>query len=94
MNDGVGGGRCVGKEMWTGGTRGGWRSLVGAAVELNDKKNRETEGQSALVDGRHSVGGHNNQITVGESGLRGDKGERRPGWSVWDGAVASVRPSN
>jgi hypothetical protein len=39
MNDGVGGGRCVGKEMWTGGTRGGWRSLVGAAIELNNEKN-------------------------------------------------------
>ncbi len=33
---------------------GGWRSLVGAAVKLNDEKNRETEGQLAL-DGRHSV---------------------------------------
>ena len=32
MNDGVGG------EMRTGGTRGGWRSLVASTVELNDKK--------------------------------------------------------
>ena len=58
-----------------------------------DEKIRETGGPLAL-DGRHSVGGHNNQIAVDESGVRGDEGERRPGWSVWDGAVASVRPSN
>ncbi len=38
MNDGVGGGGCVGEEMRTGGACGGWRSLVGAADELNDKK--------------------------------------------------------
>ena len=64
-----------------------------AAVALNDEKIRETGGPLAL-DGRHSVRGHNNQIAVDESGVRGDEGERRPGWSVWDGAVASVRPSN
>ena len=58
-----------------------------------DEKIRETGGPLAL-DGRHSVGGHNNQIAVDESGVRGDEGERRPGWSVLDGAVASVRPSN
>jgi len=50
MKDGVGGGGCVGEEMRT----GGWRSLVGAAVELNDEKNRETGGQLAL-NGRHLV---------------------------------------
>ena len=38
MNDGVGGGGCVGEEMRTGGTRGGWRSLVASADELNDRK--------------------------------------------------------
>jgi hypothetical protein len=79
--------------MRTGGTRGGWLSLVSAAVELNDEKKRETGGPLAL-DGRRLFGRHNNQITVDESGERGDEGEMRPGWSVWDGAVASVRPSN
>jgi hypothetical protein len=79
--------------MRTGGTRGGWLSLVSAAVELNDEKKRETGGPLAL-DGRRLFGRHNNQITVDESGARGDEGEMRPGWSVWDGAVASVRPSN
>ena len=44
MNDGIGGGGCVGEEMRTSGTRGGWRSLVGAAVEFNDKKIRERGG--------------------------------------------------
>ena len=39
MKDGVDGGGCVGEEIRTGGTRGGWCSLVGAAVELNDEKN-------------------------------------------------------
>ncbi len=39
MNDSYGGGGCrVGEEMRTGRTRGGWLSLVGAAVELNDEK--------------------------------------------------------
>ena len=79
--------------MRTGGTRGGWLSHVSAAVELNDEKKRETGGPLAL-DGRRLFGRHNNQITVDESGARGDEGEMRPGWSVWDGAVASVRPSN
>ena len=79
--------------MRTGGTRGGWLSLVSAAIELNDEKKRETGGPLAL-DGRRLFGRHNNQITVDESGARGDEGEMRPGWSVWDGAVASVRPSN
>ncbi len=37
-NHGVGGGGCVREEMQTGGTRGGWGSLVSAAVVLNDKK--------------------------------------------------------
>ena len=37
MNDGVGGGGCVGEEMRTGGTRGGWRSLVASAVELIER---------------------------------------------------------
>ena len=46
-----------------------------------DEKIRETGGPLAL-DGRHSVGGHNNQIAVDESGVRGDEGERRQGWSV------------
>jgi hypothetical protein len=94
MNDSVGGGGCVGEEMRTGRTRGGWRSLVGAtAVKLNGKKNRET-GRQMVLDGSQLVGGHNNQITVDERGLRGDEGERRSGWSLWDGAVASIRPSN
>jgi hypothetical protein len=52
MNDGIGGGGCVGEEMRTGGTRGGWRSLVGAAFELNDEKNRET-GEQLALNGRH-----------------------------------------
>ena len=82
MNNGiVGGRRCVGAEMRTDGTCGGWRSLVDAAVKLNNEKNREMGGQLAL-DCRHLVKGHNNQITVDKSGLRGDEGERRPGWSV------------
>jgi hypothetical protein len=38
MNDGVGGGGCVGEEMRTVGTRGGWRSLIGVAFELNNNK--------------------------------------------------------
>jgi hypothetical protein len=81
MSDGIGGRRCVGEEMRTDGTRGGWHSLADAAVKLNDEKNREMGGQLAL-DGRHLVKGHNNQITVDESGLRGDEEERRPGWSM------------
>ena len=49
MNNGVGGGGCVGEEMRTSGTRGGWRSLVGAlvlgaAVKFNDEKIRERGG--------------------------------------------------
>ncbi len=77
------GGDAVGQNAW------GWLSLVGVAVELNDKKNRERGGPLAL-DGRRLVGRHNNQIAVDESGERGDEGEWRP----WDGAVVSVRPSN
>jgi hypothetical protein len=38
MNDSVGGGGCVREEMRTGGMRGGWLSLVSAAVELNNEK--------------------------------------------------------
>jgi hypothetical protein len=60
---------------------------------IERRKKRETGGPLAL-DGRRLFGRHNNQITVDESGARGDEGEMRPGWSVWDGAVASVRPSN
>jgi hypothetical protein len=41
IDNGFGGGECVREEMQMGGTYGGWRSLVGAAVELNDTKNRE-----------------------------------------------------
>ena len=43
--------------MRTGGTRGGWLSLVSAAVELNDEKKRETGGPLAL-DGRRLFGRH------------------------------------
>ena len=52
INDGVGGGGRIREEMRTGGTRGGWRSLVGAAFELNDEKNRET-GEQLALNGRH-----------------------------------------
>jgi hypothetical protein len=45
--------------MQTGGTREGWRSLVGAAFELNDKKNRET-GEQLALNGRHELKGRNN----------------------------------
>ncbi len=61
--------------------------------QIEQQKNRETGGPLAL-DGRRLVGRHNNQITVEESDTRGDEGEMRPGWNVWDGAVASVWPSN
>ena len=57
------------------------------------KIQRETGGLLAL-DGRRLVGGHNNQIAVDKSGEGGDGGERRPGWSVWDGAMALVQPSD
>ena len=61
---------------------------------IERRKNRETGGPLALNGRRLVLGRHNNQIAVDESGARGDEGEMRPGWSVWDGAVASVRPSN
>jgi hypothetical protein len=35
---GVGSGGCIREEMRTGGTRGGWLSLLSAAVKLNDEK--------------------------------------------------------
>jgi hypothetical protein len=53
MNNGVGGGGCVGEEMRTGGACGGWRSLVGAAVEFNDEKIRERGGASILMAAVH-----------------------------------------
>ncbi len=57
-------------------------------------------GKPKLVGSRGSMvaklklKGRNNQITIDESGLGGDEGERRPGWSVQGNAVASVQPSN
>jgi len=81
------GGDADGQNEW------GWLSLVGAAVELNDEKNRERGGQLAL-DGRRLVRSHNNQMTVDESGVMGDEGEVRLGRNEQGNAVASVRPSN
>ena len=67
MNNGVGGGGCFGEEMQTGETLGRWRSLVGAAVELNDKKNRE-RGDAPALDGCFLTVQRNNQMIDGVNG--------------------------
>ena len=82
------GGDADGQNEW------GWLSLVGAAVELNDEKNRDERGGLLAVDGRRLVRSHNNQMTVDESGVMGDEGEVRLGRNEQGNAVASVRPSN
>ncbi len=74
-------GRCVGEETKPVWSLWGRRLSVVWGDELN-KKNRETGGLLAF-DGRHLVGGHNNQITVDESGVcvnlvTGQRGEPFP----------------
>lgn len=93
MNDGVGGGGCVGEEMRTGGTRGGWRSLVASAVELNDKKNRDTGGPfPSMATNWRNYTTINLKLTRDGGGAMERRCDR--GWSVLDDAVASLRPSN
>ncbi len=64
---------CVGRTV---ARRLGW--------DINRQKNREVGGPFAL-DGRHLMGGHNNQPKVGIDSGRGIEEERRPGWNKWGG---------
>ncbi len=81
MNDGVGGGGCIGEEMRTGGTRGGRRSLVGAAVELNDKK-LEIRADHFL---RWPLGGTTQQSTCSRREMVGEqwRGDATGGGACW-----------
>ena len=47
-SDGVGGGKVVGEETWTGGTRGGGRLLVVLSDKMSDEKNENREGDGAM----------------------------------------------
>jgi hypothetical protein len=66
--------------MW-----GGRLPVIWGGILINEK-NREMGGSLAL-DGRHFMGGHNNQPKVGIAGGRGIEEERRPGRNVWGGVV-------
>jgi hypothetical protein len=45
-------------------------------------------------DGRHLMGGHNNQPKVGIDGGSGIEEERRPGRNVWGDVVSLLGASN
>jgi hypothetical protein len=62
-------------------------------MERPKNKNRESNGDLGL-DGRHRLGGHNNQPIVSISGQGNVEEETRPGWNVWGGTVSSLWPSN
>jgi hypothetical protein len=75
---------CVGEEKRLGRNVLGGRLPVVWGVELIDQKNREMGGPLAL-DGRHLMGGHNNQPKVVVDGEGGVGEETRPGpvRNVW-----------
>ncbi len=49
--------------------------------DINQQKNKEMG--EPLADGRHLMGGHNNQPKKGIGGGRGIEEERQPGRNVW-----------
>ncbi len=75
MEDGVDIKGCIreearlGQNVWR-----GWLPIVWGGI-LVDKKNSKMGGPLAL-DGRHLIGGHNNQPKVGINGGRGIEEER------------------
>ncbi len=93
MEDGVNVRGCVGEEARPGRNLwGGWLPIVWGGI-LIDKKNREMGGPFAS-DGRHLMGGHNNQPKVSINGGRGIEEERRPGQNVWGGVVSLLGAAN
>ena len=51
-------------------------------------------GGPLALDGRHLMGGHNNQPKVSINDGRGIEEERRPGRNVWGGVVSSLGAAN
>ncbi len=51
-------------------------------------------GGPLALDGRHLMGGHNNQPKVGIDGGRGIEEERGPGWNVWGSVVSLLEAAN
>ena len=47
-SDGVGGGKFIGEEMWTSGTRGGGRLLVVLGDKMSNEKNGNRVGDGAM----------------------------------------------
>ncbi len=93
MEDGVDVRGCIGEETRPGRNVWGGRLPVIWGGILIDKKNREMGGPLAL-DGRHLMGGHNNQPKVGINGGRGIEEERQPGRNVWGGVVSLLGAAN
>ncbi len=81
MEDGVDIRGCAGEEARPGWNVWGGRLPIVWGGILIDKKNREMGGPFAL-DGRHLMGGHNNQPKVGIDGGRGIEEERQLGRNV------------
>jgi hypothetical protein len=93
MEDGVNVGGCIGVEARPGQNMWGGRLPIIWGGILIDKKNIEMGGPLAL-DGRHLMGGHNNQPTFGINGGRGIEEERQSGWNVWGGVVSLLGAVN
>ncbi len=59
-------------------------------VELINQKMKIESNKALCLDGRHRMGGHNNQI-VGISSPRDIGEETQPGRDMWGGVVSSFR---
>jgi hypothetical protein len=66
-----------------------WLVCLFGGQNETTSKNREEHGVSAL-DGHHLIGGHNNQIGVGDCGSRDVREEAPLGWRVWGDVSASI----
>jgi hypothetical protein len=94
-SDGVSGGKVVGEETWTGGTRGGRHLLVVLSDKMSDEKNENREGDEAMsFNGFSWMGGRNNQPKVGRNdGIHLEETASRA-MTIGGDAVESFRPSD
>jgi hypothetical protein len=66
-----------------------WLVCLFGGQNETTSKNREEHGASVL-DGRHLIGRHNNQIGVSNRSSRDVGEEAPPGWRVWGDVSASI----
>jgi hypothetical protein len=93
IDEGVDVSGCIEEEVRPGWNVWGGRFPIIWGGIIIEEENSEMGGPLAL-DGRHLMGGHNNQPKVGVEGGKGTEEERRPGRNMWGGVVTVLGAAN